>query len=108
MTANATIRFLARFCREHPLDDKVFLCPSFVVGRQVGESLAREAGSWVNLRFVTPWTLAGEVLERSGRSGRGRPMTAAAGAPPARRAATRAAARDLRTAMSRPPEVWGS
>ena len=78
MTANATIRFLARFCREHPLDDKVFLCPSFVVGRQVGESLAREAGSWVNLRFVTPWTLAGEVLERSGRSGRGRPMTAAA------------------------------
>lgn len=78
MTANATIRFLARFCREHPLDDKVFLCPSFVVGRQVGESLAREAGSWINLRFVTPWTLAGEVLERSGRSGVGRPMTAAA------------------------------
>lgn len=78
MTANATIRFLARFCREHPLDDKVFLCPSFVVGRQVGESLAREAGSWVNLRFVTPWTLAGEVLERSGLSGRERPMTAAA------------------------------
>jgi len=37
-----------------------------------------------------------------------RPMTAAAETPLARRAATRAAARDLRTAISRPPEVWGS
>jgi RecB family exonuclease len=78
MTAPATIRFLAGFCRERPLDDKVFVCPSFVVGRQIGESLAREAGSWINLRFVTPWTLAGEVLERSGRAGAGRPMTSSA------------------------------
>jgi ATP-dependent helicase/nuclease subunit B len=78
VTANATIRFLTGFCREHPLDDKVFVCPSFVVGRQVGESLAREAGSWINLRFVTPWTLAGEVLERSGKAGARRPMTASA------------------------------
>ena len=78
MTANATIRFLAGFCREHPLDDKVFVCPSFVVGRQVGEALAREAGSWINLRFVTSWTLAGEVLERSGKAGARRPMTGSA------------------------------
>jgi len=78
VTANATIRFLAGFCREHPLDDKVFVCSSFVVGRQVGEALAREAGSWINLRFVTPWTLAGEVLERSGKAGAKRPLTASA------------------------------
>jgi len=75
---NATVRFLADFCRDHPLDEKVFVGPSFVVGRQIGESLAREAGSWINLRFVTPWSLAGEVLERSGQAGSGRPMTSSA------------------------------
>ncbi|HPW17616.1 MAG TPA: PD-(D/E)XK nuclease family protein [Candidatus Aminicenantes bacterium] len=75
---NATIRFLADFCRRHPLDEKAYVAPSFIVGRQIGEALAREAGSWVNLRFVTPWSLAGEVLERSGRPGPGRPMTSAA------------------------------
>jgi len=72
---SATIRFLAGFCRDHPLDEKIFVCPSFVVGRQIGEALARESGSWINLRFVTPWTLAGEVLERSGEAGAGKPMT---------------------------------
>jgi ATP-dependent helicase/nuclease subunit B len=72
------IRFLAAFCREHPLDEKIFIVPSFIVGRQIGEALAREAGSWVNLRFVTPWTLAGEVMERSAEAGAGKPMTSSA------------------------------
>ncbi len=76
--ANAMVRFLAGFCREHPLDEKIFIVPSFIVGRQIGEALAREAGSWVNLRFVTPLTLAGEVLERSAQTGSGRPMTSSA------------------------------
>ena len=71
------IRFLAGFCREHPLDEKIFVCPSFVTGRQIGEALAREAGFWINLRFVTPLTLAAEVLERSGEAGAGKPMTTA-------------------------------
>lgn len=75
---STTIRFLAAFCRDHPLDEKVFVCPSFVAGRQIGETLAREAGSWVNLRFVTPSMLAEEVLERSGDAGAGKPMTSAA------------------------------
>jgi RecB family exonuclease len=78
VTANATIRFLARFCREHPLDEKIFVCPTFVAGRQIGEALARETGSWINLRFVTPWTLASEVLERGGGAGARRPMTSSA------------------------------
>ena len=43
---NAAIRFLAGFCREHPLDEKIFIVPSFIVGRQIGEALARAAGSW--------------------------------------------------------------
>lgn len=58
---SATVRFLAGFCREHPLDEKVFVVPSFIVGRQLGEALAREAGSWINLRFVTLAALAQET-----------------------------------------------
>ena len=61
MTASATVRFLAGFCRDRPLDEKVFVCPSFVAGRQIGEALAREAGSWANLRFVTLASLAQET-----------------------------------------------
>jgi RecB family exonuclease len=75
---NAAIRFLAGFCREHPLDEKIFIVPSFIVGRQISEALARHVGSWVNLRFVTPWTLAGEVLERRAESDSGKPMTSSA------------------------------
>jgi RecB family exonuclease len=75
---NAALGFLADFCRDHPLDEKVCLCPSFVAGRQIGEALARETGSWLHLRFVTPRSLAAEVLERSGGAGASRPMTSSA------------------------------
>jgi RecB family exonuclease len=75
---NATTRFLAGFCREHPLDEKIFICPSFVTGRQVGEALARESGSWVNLRFLTIPALAAEILTRPGGRASGQPMTASA------------------------------
>jgi RecB family exonuclease len=74
---SAAVRFLAAFCREHPIDEKILICPSFVAGRQIGEALARESGSWVNLRFVTVPALAAEVLERSGAAGGSRPMTSA-------------------------------
>ncbi len=75
---NATIRFLAAFCRDHPLDEKIFICPSFVTGRQIGEALARGCGSWVNLRFLTVRALAAEILTRPGGSAAGRPMTSSA------------------------------
>jgi len=65
---SAIVRFLAGFCRDHPLEEKVFVCPSFVIGRQIGEALTRESGSWVNLRFVTLPALAHETaaLELAG------------------------------------------
>ena len=75
---SAAVGFLAGFCREHPLDDKVLLVPSFVVGRQIGDALAEAAGSWINLRFVTTSMLAAEVLERAGEAGAARPMTPSA------------------------------
>src|SRR5512136_845782 len=58
---NATLRFLADFCRAHRLDEKIFLVPSFTVGHQIGESLARAGEAWINLRFITLPTLAHEV-----------------------------------------------
>jgi RecB family exonuclease len=75
---NAVIRFLAGFCRDHPLDEKILVVPSFVAGRQIGEALARQAGSWINLRFVTTPALAAEVLERRGEPSSARPMTSSA------------------------------
>lgn len=78
MTPGAAVCFLAGFCREHPLDEKVFVVPSFVAGRQIGETLARESGSFINLRFLTLPALAAEILERSGGPGAAAPMTASA------------------------------
>lgn len=75
---SATVRFLAAFCRDHPLEDKIFVVPSFVVGRQIGEALAREAGSWINLRFVTVPALAAEIVGRRPGSDLGTPMTSSA------------------------------
>ena len=58
---NGVVGFLADFCRAHPLEEKIYVAPSFVVGRQIGETLARESGAWINLRFVTLPSLAHET-----------------------------------------------
>jgi RecB family exonuclease len=76
--ANTMVRFLADFCREHPLDEKIFIVPSHIAGRQIGQALAREAGAWINLRFVTLTALAQEILEKAGAAAPGRPLTAPA------------------------------
>lgn len=55
------IGFLAAFCREHRLDEKIFVVPSFSVGHQIGEGLAAAGEGWVNLRFVTLPALALEI-----------------------------------------------
>ncbi len=55
------IEALAAACREFPLREKIVIVPTFQAGRQVGEALTRAAGGWVNLRFVTPYALAGEI-----------------------------------------------
>ncbi len=75
---SAVVRFLAGFCQIHALDEKVFIGPSFVAGREIGEALTREAGSWVNLRFVTLPALAAEWMAWGGGAGPAKPMTASA------------------------------
>ena len=57
---NCLIRFLAGFCGGHLLEEKIFVVPSYQVGHQIGESLAKAGHSWVNLRFATLQSLAQE------------------------------------------------
>ncbi|MFC2165411.1 PD-(D/E)XK nuclease family protein [Acidobacteriota bacterium] len=70
---NSTLFFLTEYVRSYVLDEKIFVVPSFQIGHQIGESLAREAQSWVNLRFMTLAALAQDVagLEISRRKLRG-------------------------------------
>ena len=55
------LNILGRFCADHLLDEKIFIVPSYQIGHQIGESLARSGNSWINLRFVTLRSLAMEV-----------------------------------------------
>jgi len=57
---NSTIRFLAEFCGENLLEEKIFVVPSYQVGHQIGESLVKAAYAWLNLRFTTLPSLAQE------------------------------------------------
>jgi RecB family exonuclease len=60
---NATTRFLADFCRAHPLEEKIFMVPSYPVGHQIGHSLADTGRPWANLRFMTLPALVHEASE---------------------------------------------
>ncbi len=50
---NTTIRAIAEICREHPFIEKRFFVPSYSVGLQIGEHLARRGIPWINLRWTT-------------------------------------------------------
>ncbi|MGM0466909.1 MAG: PD-(D/E)XK nuclease family protein, partial [Acidobacteriota bacterium] len=60
-TLNTTLSFLADFCEQHLLDEKIFIVPSYQQGRQIGEALTKAGHSWVNLRLATLPSLAHEV-----------------------------------------------
>jgi ATP-dependent helicase/nuclease subunit B len=59
--AHKLVAFLSDFLRAHVLDEKIFVVPSYQIGHQIGESLAVNGQSWVNLRFMTLPSLAHEV-----------------------------------------------
>ncbi len=58
---NNLISFLDDFITQYLLDEKIFIVPSYQVGHQIGEDLAKSGTSWVNLRFVTLLSLAMEI-----------------------------------------------
>jgi CRISPR/Cas system-associated exonuclease Cas4 (RecB family) len=44
------------------LDEKIFVVPSYQIGHQIGESLAKNDQCWANLRFMTLPSLAHDVV----------------------------------------------
>ena len=56
---------LADLCRSHPTASKWVIVPSHALGHTLGDRLALEGTSWLNLRFKTPFDLA---LEMAGPS----------------------------------------
>ncbi len=61
MSLNLLHSFLHEFCAENPTTEKICIVPSFRIGHQIGESLAAQGISWINLRFVTLSALAQET-----------------------------------------------
>ncbi|HEV8609834.1 MAG TPA: PD-(D/E)XK nuclease family protein [Thermoanaerobaculia bacterium] len=52
------IESLAEVCREFPLDEKVLVSPSYRIGHQIAEALARSGTPWVHLRIESVRGLA--------------------------------------------------
>ena len=48
-----TINQLSEICRKHRFEEKVLFVPSYSVGHQIGENLAKSKQSWINLRMTT-------------------------------------------------------
>ena len=58
MGSSRLVLYRSRFCGEHRLQKKHIIVPSYQIGHRIGEALARQGGSWVNLHFVTLPALA--------------------------------------------------
>lgn len=68
---NRLLAGLADFCAAHPVDEKILLVPSFPVGQQILDALARSGSPHLNLRPATVFSLAhrvaGPALAAAGR-----------------------------------------
>src|ERR1035438_1955108 len=58
---NKLLQELVAFCEAHPIDEKILLVPSFAVGTQILDALARSGCAHLNLRPATLFSLALEV-----------------------------------------------
>lgn len=50
---NKTIEHLAEVCKKHRFEEKLLFVPSYSIGHQIGECLAKTGSSWINLRWTT-------------------------------------------------------
>ncbi len=68
---NRLLAGLAEFCAAHSVDEKILLVPSFPVGQQILDALARSGCAHLNLRSATVFSLAhgvaGAALAAAGR-----------------------------------------
>ena len=71
VSRNVLLQGLAAFCETHPVDEKILLVPSFPVGTQILDALARSGCPHLNLRPATVFSLAygvaGAALAAEGR-----------------------------------------
>lgn len=59
---NKTIQHLSEICEKHRFKEKLLLVPSYSVGHQIGENLAKAKGSWINLRVTTVARYSQELI----------------------------------------------
>lgn len=68
---NRLLLELADFCAAHPVDEKILLVPSFPMGRQILDALARSGCPHLNLRpatvFSLAYAIAGPALAAEGK-----------------------------------------
>lgn len=50
---NKTIQIIGKICEEHRFREKLLFVPSYSIGHQIGEYLAKTGVSWINLRITT-------------------------------------------------------
>lgn len=50
---NATINELSEICKKNRLTEKLLFAPSYSIGYQIGEWLAKTGNPWINLRMTT-------------------------------------------------------
>lgn len=50
---NTIIQCLSEICQKHPFEEKILFVPSYSIGHQIGEHVARAGTSWINLRWIT-------------------------------------------------------
>lgn len=50
---NAAINELAEICKKNRLTEKLLFVPSYSIGHQIGEWLAKTGTPWINLRVTT-------------------------------------------------------
>jgi len=47
-----TIQIIGKICEEHRFREKLLFVPSYSIGHQIGEYLAKKDVSWINLRIA--------------------------------------------------------
>jgi hypothetical protein len=50
---NKTIQILSEICEKYRFEEKLLFVPSYSIGHQIGEYLAKTGTSWINLRTTT-------------------------------------------------------
>lgn len=59
---NKTIQILAEICDKYRFQEKLLFVPSYSIGHQIGENLAKTGTSWINLRTETVTGFAQELV----------------------------------------------